>query len=130
VNTKKLPSYAQFNYYTSALNRWHGEGTSNFETILDTSRGHNFLPSTNLLESGAYFRLRALQLGYNLPSNLSKSIGVSKIRCFVNAQNMITFKKNSGFTPEIGGGILNGSIDDGSTYPVPSTYTLGLTVNF
>lgn len=130
VNTKKLPSYAQFNYYTSALNRWHGEGTSNFETILDTSRGHNFLPSTNLLESGAYFRLRALQLGYNLPSNLSKSIGVSKIRCFVNAQNMITFKKNSGFTPEIGGGILNGSIDDGSTYPVPSTYTFGLTVNF
>ncbi|GAB1416877.1 TonB-dependent receptor [Paludibacter sp.] len=130
VNTKKLPSYAQFNYYTSTLNRWHGEGTSKFEPILDTSRGHNFLSSTNLLESGAYFRLRAVQIGYSLPANISKTIGVSKVRCFANAQNPITFKKNSGYTPEIGGGILNGSIDDGSTYPLPSTYTFGLTVNF
>jgi hypothetical protein len=47
INTKKLPTYAQFNYYTTSLNRWHGEGTSNFEPILDTSRGHNFVPSTN-----------------------------------------------------------------------------------
>lgn len=130
VNTKKLSSFAQFNYYTTQLNRWHGEGTSNWEPILDLSRGNNFLPSTNLLESGDYLRLRGVQLGYNLPKSAIKSMGISKFRIYVNAQNLFTFKNNSGYTPEVGGGILNGSVDNGSTYPIPSVYTAGLSVNF
>jgi TonB-linked SusC/RagA family outer membrane protein len=130
INTKKLPTYAQFNYYTTALNRWHGEGTSNFEPTLDTSRGNNFLPSTNLLESGAYLRLRSLQIGYNVDVKKLKSIGISKFRIFANAQNLLTFKQNSGYTPEIGGGILDGSVDNGSTYPIPTTYSAGISVNF
>jgi TonB-linked SusC/RagA family outer membrane protein len=130
VNTKKLPTYAQFNFYTTALNRWHGEGTSNFDPKLDTSRGNNFLPSTNLLESGDYFRIRAVQLGYNIPRSTLKTIACNKFRVFINAQNPFTFKHNSGFTPEIGGGILNGGVDNGGTYPIPSVYTAGLSVNF
>jgi hypothetical protein len=130
INTKKLPTYAQFNFYTTALNRWHGEGTSNFEPALNTSRGNNFEPSTNLLESGAYVRIRSIQVGYNLPENLAKLLGSQKFRIFVNAQNPITFKNNSGYTPEIGGGILDGGIDSGGTYPLPSVYTAGLAVNF
>ena len=130
INTKKLPTYAQFNFHTTALNRWHGEGTSNVEPALNTSRGNNFEPSTNLLESGAYFRIRSIQVGYNLPENLAKLLGSQKFRVFVNAQNPITFKNNSGYTPEIGGGILDGGIDSGGTYPLPSVYTAGLAVNF
>jgi TonB-linked SusC/RagA family outer membrane protein len=130
INTKKLPTFAQFNFYETTLNRWHGEGTSDFEPALNTSRGNNFEPSTNLLESGAYFRIRAIQLGYSLPEKLAKSIGSSNFRIFINAQNPITFKNNSGYTPEIGGGILDGGIDNGNTYPLPSVYTAGLTVNF
>jgi TonB-linked SusC/RagA family outer membrane protein len=130
VNTKKLPTYAQFNFYQTILDRWHGEGTSNFEPALNTSRGNNFEPSTNLLESGAYFRIRAIQFGYNLPQNIIKLMGSSKFRLFVNAQNPLTFKQNSGYTPEIGGGILDGGIDNGGTYPLPSVYTAGVTVNF
>ncbi len=130
VNTKKLPTYAQFNFYETALNRWHGDGTSNVEPSLDTSRGSNFEPSTNLLESGAYFRIRAIQLGYSLPKDVVKLIGCNKFRMFINAQNPITFKNNSGYTPEIGGGILDGGIDSGGTYPIPSVYTAGLVVNF
>ncbi len=130
VNTKKLPSYSQFNFYTTTLERWHGEGTSNFEPILNTSRSNNFLPSTNLLESADYLRIRAIQFGYNVPGKLTGTLGISKLRVFANAQNPLTFKTNSGFTPEIGGSILSGNIDSGSTYPVPSAYTLGLSVNF
>ncbi len=130
VNTKKLPTYAQFNFYDTSLDRWHGEGTSNFEPALNTSRGNNFESSTNLLESGAYFRIRAIQLGYNIPKNILKVLGSSNFRIYVNAQNPITFKNNSGYTPEIGGGILDGGIDNGGTYPLPSVYTAGVTVNF
>ncbi len=130
VNTKKLPTFAQFNFYTSSLDRWHGEGTSDFEPSLNTSRGNNFEPSTNLLESGAYFRIRAIQFGYNVPGSSLKYIGISKLRVFVNAQNPLTFKNNSGYTPEIAGGILDGGIDNGGTYPLPSVYTAGLSINF
>lgn len=130
INAKKLPTYAQFNYYTTSLNRWHGEGTSTVEPALNTAQGNNFESSTNLLESGAYLRLRSVQLGYNVPANVCKKISLSKIRIYGNAQNLLTFKKNSGYTPEIGGAILSGNIDNGSTYPIPTTYSLGLTVNF
>jgi len=130
VNTKKLPTYAQFNFYTTSLDRWHGEGTSTLEPSLNTARGNNFVPSTNLLESGSYFRVRAIQLGYSVPDNVVKAMGASKFRVFVNAQNPLTFKNNSGYTPEIGGGILDGGVDTGGTYPLPSVYTAGVTVNF
>lgn len=130
INTKKLPTYAQFNYYSTSLNRWHGEGTSVVEASLNTAQGHNFESSTNLLESGAYLRLRSVQLGYNFPLLIVKKINLSKVRVYANAQNLLTFKQNSGFTPEIGGSILSGSIDNGGTYPIPTTYSLGLTVNF
>ena len=130
VNTKKLPTFAQFNFYNTTLDRWHGEGTSNFEPILNSARGSNFEPSTNLLESAAYFRIRGIQFGYNLSQSAVKKLGCSKFRIFVNAQNAITFRKNSGYTPEIGGGILDGGVDNGNTYPLPSVYTAGVTVNF
>ena len=130
INTKKLPSFARFNYYTSDLNRWHGEGTSAVEPILDASRSHNHLPSTNLLESGDYFRLRSVQLGYEIPKTVISGWGVSKIRFFANAQNLLTLRENTGYTPEIGGAIMEANIDNGSTYPIPTTYTFGLSVNF
>ncbi len=130
INAKKLPTYAQFNFYTSSLDRWHGEGTSVIEPALNTAQGHNFESSTNLLESGAYIRLRSLQFGYNVPISMIKKINLSKVRIYANAQNLLTFKQNTGFTPEIGGSILAGSIDSGGTYPIPTTYSLGLTVNF
>lgn len=130
INLKKLSSFSQFNFYTTALNRWHGEGTSNFEPILDLTRSQNFLPSTNLLESGAYLRIRSIQLGYNLPNKILKGIGITKLRVFANSQNPFTFKKSTGYTPEVGGDLLTGGVDDGSTYPIPSTFTAGLSVNF
>ena len=130
MNTKKLPSYAQFNFYNTSLNRWHGEGTSNTEPILNTTRSHNYLPTTNLLESGDYIRIRSIQLGYNFEQSVTKALGVAKLRVFANTQNPLTFKQNSGYTPEIGGSILAGNVDDGGTYPMPTTYTFGVTVNF
>jgi len=78
----------------------------------------------------AYLRLRSVQLGYNLPLQVIKQINLSKVRVYANVQNLLTFRSNSGFTPEIGGSILAGSIDSGGTYPIPTTYSLGLTVNF
>lgn len=51
-------SYAQLNYRTEQLNRWHGEGTSNWEPLLDPSHKINQEASTYFIEDGSFFRIR------------------------------------------------------------------------
>ena len=48
-------SYAQLNYRTEQLNRWHGEGTSNWEPLLDPSHKINQEASTYFIEDGSFF---------------------------------------------------------------------------
>ena len=45
LDLKKTVSWTTTNFYEKSLQRWHGEGTSNKEPILDKSRGHNYLSS-------------------------------------------------------------------------------------
>lgn len=130
LDLKKTISWTTTNFYEKSMSRWHGEGTSNVEPILDKSRGHNYLSSTNLLENGAYIRLRNIQLGYTLPEFLVRKIGIQSLRIYLSGQNLLTFKHNTGYTPEIAGSALSGGIDQGDTYPLPSVYTIGLSVNF
>src|SRR5699024_9658289 len=56
-------AFAQFNFLEDRLNRWHGEGTSNWEPIMDSGRADNRLASTYYIEDGSFFRLRNVQLG-------------------------------------------------------------------
>ncbi|MBK5719836.1 TonB-dependent receptor [Dysgonomonas sp. Marseille-P4677] len=130
LNKKKLPTFAQFNYYEDMIDRWHGVETSNSEPMINAARGHNHSPSTNLLEDGSYIRLRGVQLGYNVPTSVLSKLGVSSLRVYCNAENLLTFKKNSGYTPEVSGSILEGAVDDGGTYPLPMTITGGVMISF
>ncbi|TLX72305.1 TonB-dependent receptor [Labilibacter sediminis] len=127
----RLPaSWAVFNMPGVLLNRWHGEGTSNHDPIL-SARPDNALASTYFVESGDYMRIRNIQLGYSLPPNLLNNIGIQGMRIYVNAQNPITFQNYTGWTPEVGGNILTGGDDINYTnFPIGSTYTIGLNINF
>ena len=130
LDLKKTVAWTNVNFYEKSLNRWHGEGTSSKEPILDKTRGNNYLSSTNLLEDGSYIRLRTVQLGYNFPSSLLAKVGVTQLRAYLSGQNLLTFKRNSGYTPEIAGSALQGGMDQGNTYPIPAVYTVGLSINF
>jgi TonB-linked SusC/RagA family outer membrane protein len=95
--------FSLYNYAADKLGRWHGEGTSNTIPILNNGRKVNRLPSTLGIESGSYFRIRNLQLGYNFPPGMLTRAHIKNIRLFVNVQNLKTFKKNTGYSPEFGG---------------------------
>jgi len=122
-------TFAQFNYPAYRLDRWHGVGTSNWEPILSTGRANNYLISSYYIEDGSFFRIRNIQLGYNFNPELLSSIRVKSLRLYVNAQNALTFKRNTGYTPEIGGSATSFGVDNGS-YPIPAIYTVGVNVNF
>lgn len=113
-------------FYT---HRWHGAGTSNTYPSVNVGSNANAAPNSFYVESGAYFRIRNAQLGYTLPADLLKKIGVKKIRLYTNAQNAINIFGYKGFTPEVGGGFGNLGID-ANVYPLYATYNFGVNVTF
>ena len=121
---------AQANYQTKALGRWTGPGTSNnFPRLVDNDPNGNFTnPSAFFLESGAFFRIKNLQIGYTLPQSVVGRFGIQKLRLYVAGYNLHTFTKYDGYDPEIGGGGATG-IDQGY-YPQARTWQGGLSVTF
>lgn len=122
-------TFAQLNYQQQFVNRWNGPGTSNWDPILNTSRGNNYLASTYWIEDGSYFRIRNVQLGYNFSSDFIRKLQLKSLRLYFNVQNLATFTNATGFTPEIGGNATSFGVDNG-TYPIPAIYTFGLNLNF
>lgn len=117
------------NYTTAILNRWTGEGTSNTIprlTLDDTNQNYSRVSSL-FLESGAYFRVKVLQIGYTMPINLVRKIGLDRVRFYVMANNLFTLTKYNGYDPEIGGGSYG--VDRGF-YPQARTFYAGINVGF
>jgi TonB-linked SusC/RagA family outer membrane protein len=111
-------------------NRWHGEGTSNTYPSTNIGGGSNYLPNSFFVESGSYFRIRNMQLGYTLPAGVSQRIKARSVRAFINAQNAFNFFDYRGLSPEITGGTpISRGIDVG-VYPLSATYNFGLNVSF
>ncbi|RZK60401.1 MAG: TonB-dependent receptor [Pedobacter sp.] len=127
---RRTSNFAILNYETNRLNAWTGPGSTNVEPILDNSRGNNLLFSSYYLESGSYFRLRNLQLGYTLGKNVFDKIGVQKVRVYVSGQNLKTWTKATGYSPEAQLGSVLASGSDNGVYPVPAIYSFGLNVTF
>lgn len=127
---RRTATFATLNYEANRLNAWTGPGTSNIEPILDNTRGNNFLFSSYFLEPGDYFRFRTVQIGYNFGPNKLSGIGVKQLRLYVSGQNIATFSKTTGYTPEasIASPIASGA--DNGTYPVPAIYSFGINATF
>ncbi len=87
----------------STLNRWTGEGTSDFEPRVSKSDlNFNSRISDRFVEDGSYFRIKNVQIGYNLPSTLLDRMKLGKFRIYGSVQNLWTFTNYSGYDPEIG----------------------------
>ena len=129
INSKKMARFGTPNFERTYLDRWNGPGTSNFEPRI-TNGGHNYEPSERFIEDGSYLRLRSLQLAYNVPSALLNSVGVQSVRVYVNGNNIHTWTKYSGYSPDItSNSVIAVGIDRG-IYPVARTISFGLDVSF
>jgi len=113
-------------------NRWSPENPTNNPRYIDGSRGtelNQYLqPNSAIVEDGSYIRLKNVSLGYNIPMVNIK--GISSVRVYATATNLITITDYSGFDPEVnirGGNNLAQGIDF-AAYPRAQTYTLGLNI--
>jgi len=130
-NAKRANRFGNENYDSDFYtNRWTAEGKSNSYPSADIAGGKNAFPSTFFIESGAYFRIRNVQLGYTLPKVITEKLNISKIRLYIASQNPFTAFKYNGFSPEIPGGSPSSQGIDYGVYPLSTTTTIGLNVNF
>ena len=129
INAKKMARFGTYNFEASYLERWTGEGTSNAEPRI-TNGGHNYEMSDRFIEDGSFLRLRTLQVGYTLPSNLLGQLKLSRLRVYANGTNLITWDSYSGYTPEISSGsVIDVGIDRG-VFPIAKVFTVGLDIGF
>ncbi|MNQ87784.1 hypothetical protein D3C85_1030230 [compost metagenome] len=117
--------------YTKKMyeNRWTGPGTSNTYPSADLAGRRNTATNSFYVESGAYIRMRNIQLGYTLPRELTSKWKMQKLRFFANAQNAINLFGYRGFSPEVGGTPTNAGVDI-NVYPLYATYNFGLNLTF
>jgi hypothetical protein len=130
-NAKRIGRFGNENYDADfAQNRWHGAGSSSTYPSADVAGGKNAFPSTFFVESGAYFRIRNIQVGYTLPKSITDRIHSESIRIYVSAQNPFTTFSYNGFSPEIPGGNPTTAGMDYGIYPLSRIISFGLTLNF
>jgi TonB-linked SusC/RagA family outer membrane protein len=140
-NAKRYKQLGNENYDKDFYdNRWHGEGTSNTYPSADlSSTDANKVSNSWYVESGNFFKIRNLQLGYNFSQNLTEKIGLRGLRVYFNAVNPFNFFKYNGFTPEITNVDPNAAINqrvdaisqgvDNNVYPMSAIYNFGININ-
>ena len=119
------------NKFRSVLARWTGPNSTNDARdprYSFTDANDNARVSDRYVEDGSFVKIKNLELGYTLPSSVTKR-RIDHIRIYVQVKNAYTFTKYTGFDPEIPGGILYTGVDLGS-YPQARTYTAGIDVRF
>jgi TonB-linked SusC/RagA family outer membrane protein len=98
------------------------------------SNTNNYQKSSDLyMFNAAYVRLKDIQIGYTIPGNITQKAGISKIRIYVNAQNLLTLTRNSFIDPEsseFDQNMGSNGANSGRNYPTPIYYGGGLNVEF
>lgn len=112
--------------FIDAVTRQNASLTNNVSLGSDGGRLQRYV------EDGSYIRLKNITLGYSLPSDLIKKIGISKLRAYVSGTNLITFTKYTGYDPEVSAYNSNDAMIgvDLSNYPTARTITFGIDVTF
>lgn len=97
--------------------------------ILSKDHGHNTAQSTFWLRSANYIRWKNLEVGYRLPENWVKKVGLNSIRFYGSAQNLITWSSLNDYQvdPESSRVASGNPVD---TYPQQRVYNLGCQIVF
>ncbi|MCF7568233.1 TonB-dependent receptor [Sabulilitoribacter arenilitoris] len=121
-------------WWNQGLKYWYGkiwtpDNTGARYPRVHTNAGianYNYRPSINNKLNGAYARLKNLQIGYSLPSDVLSKLDIDKIRLFVSGENILEIQSREsrelGFDPEQGTG--------SSAYPFTRNFSFGAQITF
>jgi hypothetical protein len=105
------------------LGRWvPGSGQSASYPRLTLSNTNNFVQSSYWVQDNSFVRLKFMELGYSFPVKLVSKIKMTGARIFLNGNNVFLWDDVSQKDPEIQ--------DNGLSYPLQRTFSLGLSAKF
>lgn len=77
--------------------------------------------NTYWLQESDYIRLKNLELGYNVPSNLCRKVSLNGAKVYFTGLNLLTFTNIKDFDPET---------TSATAYPLNKVFNLGVTLTF
>lgn len=132
-NRKRALRYAQSNYNFDKAqfdDRWTGAGSTNeHPSAKALTRTWNVSDSNNasyFVESADYFRIQNISLGYSFKNIRLGNYTLPGVRLSLTADRPFTTFKANSFTPEVS----DAEGWDSEVYPLTSTYTFGVQIDF
>lgn len=107
------------------LDRWTPDNPNATYPRLFLNNLNNQAISTYWLRSGAYMRIKNIELAYNVPASVLAPVKVSAVRVFVSGSNLFTFTKMKDVDPEAF--TTNFGAD---SYLIQKLFNVGLNVKF
>lgn len=123
--------YFSYNHGTNTLDAWTASNANSNVPALSTLNSNNELqPSSYFVEDGSYLRLKTVTIGYNFNANVTKQIGMSKLRLYLVGQNLFSITSFTGFDYEVSGLNAGGIGVAGYGIPHKKSVTFGINANF
>lgn len=114
------------------LNRWQQPGDITNIPQARLYAGNGTAHSTRFLADADFIRLRNISLGYSIPNTVIDKMGLSKLRVYLTAINLLTITNYPFEDPEARSDV-NGQNTPGETFyssPPAKTVTVGVNINF
>jgi hypothetical protein len=112
---------------------WTPENPNALLPKLDANDNINSsVPNSYYVESGSYFRAKTIQLGYTLTPNILKTLNITRLRFYIQGQNLFTITKYTGPDPDllnVGRGDIGLGVDHGRV-PNPRQVLGGINLVF
>ncbi len=105
------------------LDAWNTNNTdSDIPRLTTSNTADEGRASSYFVENGSYLKLRTLQIGYTLPSQLMSKLKMTGARVYISGQNLLTIKSSSLTCPDPENPDWN--------YPLSTSVSFGLQLSF
>jgi len=85
--------------------------------------------SSRWVQDGSYFRVKSINIGYNIPRKLMNRFKIDNARIYVAGNNLITITDYNGYDPEVNAGYLGDLILGHDFYTPPQAKTISVGIN-
>jgi TonB-linked SusC/RagA family outer membrane protein len=89
-----------------------------------------YLNSDAFVFDASYFKIKQIQLGYNVPKSISKKLKIEALRAFVSLDDYFTFTSYPGNDPEVRPDASSAMSIDMGGYPIAKSVMFGLNATF
>lgn len=126
---RRLPNLDRLNYWKPSQLAQKGEDyKADYPAMSPYGYFYQYLPfSTMFNENGNYLKVKFMTLGYSVPNQVTRRLKVSNIRIYGTVDNLVMFQAAD--VPDAEQVNVFG-VYNGSGYPIPRKFTMGVDVKF